>query len=247
MSQIIRSEQDGIEFYTIAATGESGMSQTGLAILAGVNQSTISDLHKTLMGKAPSESLEPWVGRVLTLMCDENPIIDGKPAGNLTIYRADFCAAVIQHYAFKGNKVAQHSLSKFAGMGINIWIQGITNWDSAPVDLQNIISTAQKFLGQYLEKCQIVEQRVDELTELVHQHDGEVDRIFHPDGQYFSIRGYSRKLKQQVTRQEASEKGRAAAKISRQLGVDIDKLEDPRYGEVNIYHESILEQVFSND
>jgi hypothetical protein len=38
--------------------------------------------------------------------------------------------------------------------------------------------------------------------------------------------------------------GRQATKLSKSLGVDIDKLEDPRYGEVNIYHETILRQVF---
>ncbi len=237
MSQIIRSEQDGIEFYTIAATGESGMSQSGLAILAGVSQQSISKLEKTLTTKSPSETLKDWV-------CIPLALTTNSEYKNATIYSSAYCAAVIRHYAYDGNQVAQHSLDKFAAIGINTWIQCITNWDSAPVDLQNIISTAQKFLGQYLEKCQIVEQRVDELTELVHQHDGEVDRIFHPDGQYFSIRGYSRKLKQQVTNQEASQKARAAAKISHQLGIAIDMLEDPRYGEVNIYHESILEQVF---
>jgi hypothetical protein len=85
-----------------------------------------------------------------------------------------------------------------------------------------------------------------DLEELVHQHDGEIERIFHPDGKYFSIRGYSKKLKKQLSKKEASTLGRAATKMSRQLGVAIDKLEDPRYGEVNIYHESILEQVFNS-
>jgi hypothetical protein len=49
MSSIIKSEENGIEFYTIAAMGESGMSQSGLAILCGVHQSTVSKLEKSLM------------------------------------------------------------------------------------------------------------------------------------------------------------------------------------------------------
>jgi hypothetical protein len=248
MTQLIRIEQEGIEFFTVTATGESGMSQSGLATLAGVNQSTISDLEKTLMCKSPSETLNPWLGIHSTLVCQGmNAMVNGKPAGNLTVYYADFCAAVIQHYAFKGNKAAQFSLSKFAGMGINTWIQGITRWDSTPVDLQNIIATAQKFLGQYLDRQEVVEQKIGQLEELVHQHDGEVDRIFHPDGKFFSIRGWSKLHKIRVSKQEANDLGRQATKLSKQLGVDIDKLEDPRYGEVNIYHEIILRQVFESE
>jgi hypothetical protein len=245
MNQVTRTEQDGIEFFTIAATGESGTSQSGLAILAGMSQQAMSDLEKTLTGKAPSESLEPWMGKALTLTGnDEDLVVNGKPAGNLVIYRADFCAAVIQHYAFKGNKVAQHSLSKFTAMGINTWIQGITHWDSTPVDLQNIIATAQKFLGQYIQRQDATEQKVEQLAERVRQHEGEVDRIFHPDGKFFSIRGWAKLHKVKVSKQEASDMGRQATKLSKHSGVEIDKLQDPRYGEVNIYHETILRQVF---
>jgi ribosome-binding protein aMBF1 (putative translation factor) len=46
---VMRAEQNGVEFYTVEATGESGMSQSGLAALVGVDQSTISKLEKTLM------------------------------------------------------------------------------------------------------------------------------------------------------------------------------------------------------
>jgi hypothetical protein len=53
MSPIIRSEENGIEFYTIAATGESGMSQSGLAILAGVSRQSIIKLEKSLVPKSP--------------------------------------------------------------------------------------------------------------------------------------------------------------------------------------------------
>ena len=239
MSSIIKSEENGIEFYTIVTTGESGMSQSGLAILCGVHQSTVSKLEKSLMTKSSSETLKPWVGKVKTLTTNSE-------YKNATIYSASFCAAVIRHYAYNGNQTAQFSLDKFAEIGINTWIQGITHWDSAPVDLQNIITTAQRFLNQHLEKYGLVEQRVNDLEELVHQHDGEVDRIFHPDGTYFSIRGYANKVKQKLSKKEGSDLGRAATKISRQLEISIDKLDDPRYGAVNVYHESVLAQVFNS-
>ncbi|NKB17286.1 MAG: hypothetical protein HC770_02850, partial [Pseudanabaena sp. CRU_2_10] len=41
---ITRVERDGVEFFTINATGESGMSESGLARLCGVTQQAISKL-----------------------------------------------------------------------------------------------------------------------------------------------------------------------------------------------------------
>lgn len=125
--EIIRKKEDNIEFYTVALTGQSGMSQTGLAILAGVDASTLSRLEDTLLQKAPSESLEPFVGEPLTLLISE-PRIDGKLVGNLKIYKSSYCAAVLKHYASRQNQVALFSLLKFAERGINDWIQEITGW-----------------------------------------------------------------------------------------------------------------------
>jgi hypothetical protein len=45
MTQIIRAVEDGVEFFTVEATGESRMSYSGLANLSGVNQSSISPIY----------------------------------------------------------------------------------------------------------------------------------------------------------------------------------------------------------
>lgn len=130
---IIRKQEGGLEFYTVAVTGQSGMSQSGLAVLAGVDDSTLSRMADTLLQKAPSESLEPFVGKPLTLLIDD-PVIDGKRQGNLKIYKASYCAAVLKHYSRieeegrKDNRPATYSLVKFAEKGINAWIQDVTGW-----------------------------------------------------------------------------------------------------------------------
>lgn len=127
--EVIKKEENGIEFYTVDLTGQSGMSQSGLAILAGVDQSTLSRLESTLMSSAPSESLRPFVGKILTLMQDE-VTINGKKAGNLSVYKASYCAAVLKHYASppRSNPVAIQASLKFMEMGITGWIQDITGW-----------------------------------------------------------------------------------------------------------------------
>lgn len=133
--EIIRKFEDKVEFYTIYFTGQSGMSQSGLSELSGVTRQALIQLETTLVSKAPSESLEPFVGVALTLVISD-PTIDGKPVGNLKIYKSSYCAAVLKHYASKGNQTALYSLLKFAERGINDWIQEITGWKQRSESLQ---------------------------------------------------------------------------------------------------------------
>lgn len=140
MVNLIKPESQGdsdssAEFYTVEETGESGMSQSGLAVLCGVTQQAISDLEKTLTSKAPSKWLEPFIGLDLTLTStdlDPDLTVNGRKAGKLTIYKSGFCARAIQHYAFRSNLVAQYSLDQFSELGISSWIQGITGWQESP-------------------------------------------------------------------------------------------------------------------
>lgn len=51
---ILRQEIDGIEYFTVASTGESGMSQRGLSRLCGVRLSTVQNILENLTeNKAP--------------------------------------------------------------------------------------------------------------------------------------------------------------------------------------------------
>ena len=122
------------EFYTVENTGDSGMSQSGLAILCGVSRQAISNLERTLASRAPSQWLEDLVGVDLTLVSSQNEdlTVDGRSAGNLTIYTSAVCASIIKHYAFQGNEIAQYSLGQFLEIGITSWIQGITGWRQEP-------------------------------------------------------------------------------------------------------------------
>ena len=61
---------------------------------------------------------------------------------------------------------------------------------------------------------------------------------------YFSIKGYASKLGQQVAFSEALTLGRLAGKISREKGIEIRKVDDEHYGEVNSYNIEVLKEVF---
>lgn len=131
--EIIRKDDNGVEFYTVAITGQSGMSQSGLAVLTGVSRQALIKLEEALVTKAPSKPLEPFVGKPLTLVTTD-PTIEGKLQGNLKIYKSVYCAAVLKHYSDKeeleqpADRPATYSLVRFAAMGIDKWIQDITGW-----------------------------------------------------------------------------------------------------------------------
>jgi hypothetical protein len=50
-NDILRQEIDGIEYFTVASTGESGMSQRGLSRLCGVRLSTVQNILENLTQK----------------------------------------------------------------------------------------------------------------------------------------------------------------------------------------------------
>jgi hypothetical protein len=60
---ILRQEIDGIEYFTIASTGESGMSQRGLSRLCGVQHRAIQKMLENLANKTASEWLQILVGQ----------------------------------------------------------------------------------------------------------------------------------------------------------------------------------------
>lgn len=81
-----------------------------------------------------------------------------------------------------------------------------------------------------------LEQRID-------QHECEIGRLFKPDGQFFSIRGWANHRKVKINLEQASNYGRVASRLSKDQGIATDKLPDARYGSVKAYHESILVQI----
>lgn len=162
-TELIRVEQEGVEFYTVVESGLSGMSQSGLATLAGVSRTTLQNMEKTLATLAPSEWLKPFVGERFTL-ATQNAEISGGSVGNLKIYRSDYCAAVLQHYASLQNSTALFSLLKFTEKGIESWIHGITGYQkpSANFQLPQTMAQALRLAADQQEKIELQQKQLEE-------------------------------------------------------------------------------------
>jgi hypothetical protein len=127
---ITRVERDGVEFFTINATGESGMSESGLARLCGVARQTVSELLQNwIAGKTRPECLKLFTDKDFRSQVR----LQAQGLNHATVVRSEVCAAVIEYYAFESKRKTKEALfafRKFAAMGIQTWIQGITGWQT---------------------------------------------------------------------------------------------------------------------
>ena len=140
---ITRVERDGVEFFTIDATGESGMSEIGLARLCGVTRQSISVFLRDLVAdKTDKNRLQPMQRADLWLQAKGVTSIEKSKITSLSIIRADVCAQVVKHYAFHSRHKtpeAMFALDKFASLGITGWIQEATHWHGNPVPRNGIV------------------------------------------------------------------------------------------------------------
>jgi predicted transcriptional regulator len=129
---ITRVVRDDVEFFTIDATGESGMSETGLARLCGVTKQAVSlFLRDMVSSKSSSKQLEPVQRKDLWCQAKGLNATERSKISNLYIVSAKVCAKVIKHYAFDSKYKTEKALfayQMFAEMGINSWIQEMTDW-----------------------------------------------------------------------------------------------------------------------
>ena len=84
-------------------------------------------------------------------------------------------------------------------------------------------------------------------------HDDRIHRVeakqtaFEEGFKFFTIMGYAAyKGFPAISLTEAQQAGRKAAVLSKKQGIPIDKVRDPRFGQVGSYHESVLEDVFAD-
>jgi hypothetical protein len=141
-----RVEQNGVEFYTLKSNGASGMSISGLARLCNVSDTTISRLLKSIARHSVrSKRLKRFSGKDLYLGI--------KAQKGAHIVRAEVCSAIIRYYGFESDlqsEVAQYSYDKFADIGMEGWIQGITGWTPALPSAELTVESVEVFVNDFL-------------------------------------------------------------------------------------------------
>jgi len=155
---ITRVERDGVEFFTIDETGESGMSETGLGKICGVSRQAVSLVLRDLIASKTDENqLEPLQNKDIWLQAKGLPAIEKSKIRNLKIVRAEVCAQVVKHYAFHARHKtpeAMFALEKFASLGITAWIQEVTHWHGNPRPRTGIVL-------EFATIADIVDKKVD--------------------------------------------------------------------------------------
>ena len=140
---ITRVERDGVEFFTIDETGESGMSESGLARLCGVAPSSV---HRFVSNSAVrwdhEKTLDPRFRKTINF-CDGNgENSSSRPKSNLKILSATVCARTIEYFTFDSKSKTEEALfayRKFALKGISAWIQDVTHWHGNAVPRTGIV------------------------------------------------------------------------------------------------------------
>jgi hypothetical protein len=147
---ILRVVEDGVEFFTHISNGACEMSETGMARICDITQQSMNEkIQVALTGKLDSECLKEFVDK--DLRSQVTLVIDGVTM-NVNLYPSNFCAAIIEHYAFESRhktKAALFAYRKFARIGIDAWIQGITGWKP---ELQLTFEAVEKFISDRLGK-----------------------------------------------------------------------------------------------
>jgi hypothetical protein len=141
---ITRVERDGVEFFTIDETGESGMSEAGLSRLCGVTPMAVNKLIRVSLSTWNLEkSLEPHRSKSLRYKLTKDSTTSRGQNADIQLVRAEICGKVIEYYAFESKHKTEEALfayRKFALAGINSWIQEITHWHGNAVPKTGIVT-----------------------------------------------------------------------------------------------------------
>jgi hypothetical protein len=141
---ITRVERDGVEFFTIDATGESGMSEAGLARLCGVTrQAVMKVLRETGVTKHDENSLKGASGKYSRVLPKGLTTEERSYISHFSFISASVCADVVEYYAIESRYKTEEALfayRKFAKQGITTWIQNITDWHGNAIPKNGIVT-----------------------------------------------------------------------------------------------------------
>jgi len=104
--------------------------------------------------------------------------------------------------------------------------------------MQMIIAQAQAFDAMEQEQ----HRQSTEIAKL-RENVAVIEARTQPENKHFTVAGYATLMGHPVDLKTAANLGRKCANLSREQGMTIGDVTDPRFGRVHTYHESILEAV----
>ncbi|BDA74403.1 hypothetical protein CAL7716_085690 [Calothrix sp. PCC 7716] len=104
--------------------------------------------------------------------------------------------------------------------------------------------TQIQILASIAQQMALTEQQLLHQDARIAAIEAEQQRYLAPHGHKYTVMGFANLHKLNISAKEAAAKGRAASNICRSLGIEIEKIRDPRFGEVGLYPENVLVQVF---
>jgi hypothetical protein len=134
-------EVNGIEFYISNDGSQAGVSQVGLAKLIGIPETSM----RRLLSDRQNIDVNMYYD-------DSNPdVVSGKAFAitsnqNARVVTQEACVKLITEQAMKGNKIARHSLQKFASIGFNTWVKEVVGYGRGG-DMAKLQATMENLMG----------------------------------------------------------------------------------------------------
>lgn len=112
-----------------------------------------------------------------------------------------------------------------------------------PMTAMQILETQLAIMKDHEAKIIMIESKQNDIDSKILEIESKISTS---NSDYYSVSGYaSLKGFKHLDIRRANLIGRLAAKLSREYGIDIGKVKDERYGNVNIYHIDILNESFN--
>lgn len=74
--------------------------------------------------------------------------------------------------------------------------------------------------------------------------EAEQERYQTPCGHKYTVMGFANLHGIRISARAAAQKGKLASELCRQQGLEIERINDPRFGKVGLYPQEILTEVF---
>jgi prophage antirepressor-like protein len=155
----------------------------------------------------------------------------GGPQKMVTINESGLYALIV-----RSNKPEAKKFRKWITQEILPTIRKTGRYELSQLSELDLIIRSAQVLKKIEQKQLEHDKRLSSLEARSHQNSGQTG--------YWTITAWCKLSNQNISLTEAMQKGRDAARLSKEWGVCVGQVPDERFGVVNSYREDVLEEVF---